>query len=717
MIRPIIFIAISLLIISGLLLFQSELPDLADLKAHLADLTAWRERAPFASAWLTFTAYTLVAALSIPVAAIMTLGIGALFGFVQGLLIVSFASSLGALLAFLGARTFLRDAVEHRFGSRLHGLYYGFKRDGAFYLFTLRLIPVFPFFLVNLAMGLTQLRAWTFYWVSQAGMLSGTIVYVNAGTQIVQINAPSDVLSPTLIGSLALLGLLPWFGKFVIYLWRKRRIYRHFKKPKHFDRNLIVVGAGAAGLVSTYIAAAVKAKVTLVEAHKMGGDCLNYGCVPSKALIKSSKIVYQSNHAERYGLTSQHVDVSFQKIMTRIEHVIEKIAPHDSIERYTALGAEVLRGHARVIDPWTVEIKLNDGDTIKLTTRSIIVATGARPSVPNLPGIDQTGYVTSENLWQKFSEYDQPPRRLVVLGGGPIGTELAQAFARLGSDVTQVEKAPRLLAKEDADVSDFAKQTLEADGVTVLTECIALRCVLDNGEKSIEVEHDGTVKKFIFDELICAVGREARLSGFGLEELEIPVQRTIETNNFLQTNYPNIYAAGDVVGPFQFTHVAAHQAWYASVNALFGMFRKFQVDYRVIPWTIFTDPEIARVGLNEQEARQQGIQFEITRFDLGELDRAITESATRGFIKVLTPPGKDTILGVTIVGEHAGDLIAEFVLAMKYRIGLSKILSTPHAYPTFAEANKYVAGAWKRAHISERSLKMLEWFHNWQRGT
>lgn len=619
MIRPIIFLAFLLLIVFGLFLFQVQLPNFADLKTHLADLTSWRDQAPFASAWLTFTAYTLVTTLSIPVATIMTLGIGALFGFVQGLLIVSFASSIGALLAFLGARTLLRDAVEHRFGSRLNVLNAGFKRDGAFYLFTLRLISVFPFFLVNLAMGLTTLRAWTFYWVSQAGMLAGTIVYVNAGTQLGQISSPSDVLSPTLVGSLALLGLMPWLGKIVVHLWRKRRIYRRFQQPKHFDRNLIVIGAGAAGLVSTYIAAAVKAKVTLVEAHKMGGDCLNYGCVPSKALIKSSKIVSQSNHAERYGLTSQHVDVSFQKIMTRIKHVIEKIAPHDSIERYTALGAEVLRGHARIIDPWTVEIRLDDGETIKLTTRSIIIATGARPSVPNLPGIDQIGYVTSENLWQKFAEYDQPPRRLVVLGGGPIGTELAQAFARLGSEVTLIEMALRLLAKEDTDVSDFAKQTLEADGVTVLTKHRVLRCVLENGKKSLEVEHDGTVKKLIFDEIICAVGREARLSSFGLEELEIPVQRTIETNDFLQTNYPNIYAAGDVVGPFQFTHVAAHQSWYASVNALFGMFRKFRVDYRVIPWTIFTDPEIARVGLNEQEARQQGIQFEITRFILESL--------------------------------------------------------------------------------------------------
>ncbi|MBB3059912.1 dihydrolipoyl dehydrogenase family protein [Microbulbifer rhizosphaerae] len=482
-----------------------------------------------------------------------------------------------------------------------------------------------------------------------------------------------------------------------------------------YDRNLVVIGAGAAGLVSAYIAAAVKAKVTLVESHRMGGDCLNYGCVPSKALIRSAKLAQQMRRADHFGLEAVDPGVSFRKVMQRVQEVIARVEPHDSAERYSALGVEVLQGYARIVDPHTVEVELEDGGSVRLRTRAIVIATGARPFVPPLPGIEEVGYVTSDTLWQEFAELERPPRRLLVLGGGPIGCELAQSFARLGSEVTQVEMSPQLLAREDADAAALVEAALKRDGVQVLTGHRALHCLRMGERKFMAVQGDSGEERIEFDALLCAVGRTARLSGYGLEELGIETGRTIETNKYLQTLHRNIYAAGDVAGPYQLTHVSAHQAWYASVNALFGQFKKFKVDYRFVPWTTFVDPEVARVGLNEREAKEKAIAFEVTRFELEELDRAIADGAAEGFVKVLTPPGKDKILGVTIVAEHAGDLLAEFVLAMKHGLGLNKILGTIHSYPTWAEANKYAAGEWKRNHVPQKLLKWLERYHRWMR--
>ena len=603
--------------------------------------------------------------------------------------------------------------MQSRFGTRLADIDKGVAREGAFYLFTLRLVPLVPFFVINLLMGLTTMRAWTFYWVSQVGMLAGTVVYVNAGTQLAKIESLAGILSPALVGSFVLLGLFPLLAKKIVDVVKARRIYARWVavKPRSFDRNLVVIGAGAAGLVTSYIAAAVKAKVTLVEAHKMGGDCLNYGCVPSKALIKTATLARQIRHSSDYGIASAHATIDFAQVMERVAGVVRAVEPHDSVARYTALGVDVVEGHATLVNPWTVDIRKRDGSTQRLTTRSIVIATGAAPFVPPLPGLDEVGYLTSDTLWG----LRELPPRLVVLGGGPIGCELAQSFARLGSQVTQIEMLPRIMIREDDDVSACARQALEADGVTVLTGHKALRCEKSAEGKSIVVAADGREKRIAFDVLLCAVGRSARLKGFGLEELGIPVDRTVQTNEYLETIYPNILAAGDVAGPYQFTHTAAHQAWYASVNALFGSFKKFKADYSVIPWATFIDPEVARVGLNEQEAKANGVAYEVTRYGIDDLDRAIADSAAHGWIKVLTVPGKDRILGVTIVGVHAGDLLAEYVLAMKHGLGLNKILGTIHTYPTLAEANKYAAGEWKRAH---QPVKLLEWvarFHAWRR--
>jgi len=693
-----------------------QLLTLEGLKGSMDQFSELREQSPLLVIGGFFILYVLVTALALPGAAILTLAAGALFGLFEGFVIASFASSLGALCSFIVSRYLLRDSLKQRFPERLAAIDEGIQKEGAFYLFTLRLVPIFPFFLINLLMGVTALKSWTFYWVSQLGMLAGTFIYVNAGTQLAQIESLSNILSFNLIISFVLLGLFPLIAKGIVNMIKKRRVYSKWTKPAKFDRNMVVIGAGAGGLVTSYIAAAVKAKVTLIEAGEMGGDCLNYGCVPSKAIIKSAKIAEQIRNAHHYGLEDTTPQFSFKKVMQRVHQVVADVAPHDSVERYTNLGVEVEKGYAKILDPWTVEISYEDGTKKKLTTRTIVIATGARPFVPPLPGIEETGYVTSDTLWTEFAKLDTPPEKLVVLGGGPIGSELAQSFARLGSNVTQIEMAERIMIKEDLEVSEFATESLKESGVNILTSHQALRCEMKDGKKFIIVKHNDEEIEIEYDQLLCAVGRSARLTGYGLEELGIETNRTILTNEYLETLYPNIFAAGDIVGPYQFTHVAAHQGWYAAVNGLFGNLKKFKVDYRVIPWTTFIDPEVARVGINEAEAKEKGIDYEITRFDFEELDRAITDSATKGFIKVITPKGKDKILGVTIVSEHAGDLIAEFVLAMKHGLGLNKILGTIHSYPTWAEGNKYAAGEWKRNHAPQTVLNWLEKYHTWRRG-
>ena len=682
------------------------------LKAQQAAIAAYRADHPLAAVAAYFALYVAVTALSLPGAALMTLAGGAVFGLLWGTLIVSFASSIGATLAFLASRFLLRDWVMARFGRRLEAIDAGVRKEGAFYLFTLRLVPVFPFFLVNLLLGLTAMKARTFYWVSQLGMLAGTAVYVNAGTQLARIDSLAGIVSPGLLLSFALLGIFPLIANRIVESVRARRVYARWPKPARFDRNLVVIGAGSAGLVTAYIAAAVKAKVTLIEKHRMGGDCLNTGCVPSKALIRSAKFLSHVGRAGEFGCRAATADFSFAEAMERVQRVVRAVEPHDSVERYSGLGVEVIEGAAKIVSPWAVEVTRDGGATETLTTRSIVIAAGARPFVPPIPGIEAVGYLTSDTVWN----LRELPRRLVVLGGGPIGCELTQAFARLGAQVTQVEMLPRIMIREDAEVSELVTRRFRAEGIAVLTNHKARQFLVEDGEKLLVAEHEGRDVRIPFDAVLVAVGRVANLQGYGLEEIGVGASRTVDTNAFLQTNYPNIYAAGDVAGPFQFTHTAAHQAWYAAVNALFDPFRKFKADYSVIPWATFTEPEVARVGLNEQEAKEKGIPYEVSRYDIDDLDRAIADNEAHGFVKVLTVPGKDRILGVTLVGEHAGDLIAEYVLAMKHGIGLNKILGTIHTYPTLAEANKYAAGAWKRAHAPQALLAWVERFHAWRRG-
>jgi len=668
-------------------------------------LAAYRLAHPATLAAGFFLVYVASAALSLPVAAWLTLAGGAVFGLVEGTLLVSFASSLGATLAFLASRYVFRDAVQQRFGVRLRAVNAGMRRDGALYLFTLRLVPVFPFFIVNLLMGLTTLPLRTFYWISQAGMLAATVVYVNAGTQLASLHSLAGIVSPRLLGSFALLGLFPLLARWTLTRVQTRRRYARWPKPKRFDRNLVVIGAGSAGLVSAFIAATVRAKVTLIEGDRMGGDCLNTGCVPSKALIHSARLAAQARSAPAAGVHVGEVTVDFRAVMETVQRAVATVAPHDSVERFRALGVDVRRGRARIISPWLVEV-----DGALISTRAIVIASGAEPAIPSLPGLEGSGYLTSETLWQ----LRELPRRMLVMGGGPIGCELAQAFARLGSQVTQIQHAGQLLAREDEEVSEFVRARLAADGVEVRTNCKTIAIETGAEGPVLVCDTPSGRERLPYDRLLVAVGRRPRTRGFGLEELGIPAATTVETDAYLATLYPNIYACGDVAGPYQFTHTAAHQAWYATVNALFGQWRRFRADYRVIPAVTFVDPEVARVGLNEREAQRQGIGYEVTRYDLADLDRAIAEDRAHGFVKILTPPGKDLILGATIVGQHAGELLAEFVLAMRKGLGLNQILGTIHAYPTWAEANKYAAGQWKKAHAPERVLAWLARYHAWR---
>ena len=681
---------------------------LSNLKGAQESLRSSAESQPLLASLIFFLIYVAVTALSLPGAALMTLAAGAIFGLLWGLVLVSFASSLGATLAFLVARFLLRDTIQSRYGKSLKSINQGVERDGAFYLFALRLVPAFPFFLINLVMGLTPIKTWTFYWVSQLGMLVGTAVYVNAGTQLAQIESLGDVATPGLLGAFALLGIFPIIAKKLLDWLRARKVYKGFSKPKSFDTNLIVIGAGSAGLVSAYIAAAVKAKVTLIEKHQMGGDCLNTGCVPSKAILRSAKLLDHARRSRDFGISKLTPEFAFGDVMQRVHQVIKAIEPHDSVERYTELGVDCVQGEAMLVDPWTVEV---NGQ--RITAPSIILATGAAPFVPPIPGLKEAGYLTSDTVW----DLTECPKRLVVLGGGPIGSELTQAFARLGAQVTQVEMADRLVGKEDSEVSELLVQRFREEGVDVRLKTRAKAVEIVDDEKQLVCEaEDGSDVRIAFDEILVAVGRAARLQGYGLQELGIAHERTITVNEHLQTNFPNIYACGDVAGPYQFTHTASHMAWYCAVNALFGRFKKFKVDYSVIPWATFTEPEIATVGLNEQAAKEQGVEYEVTTYGIDDLDRAIADGEAHGFVKVLTKPGKDKILGVTIVGEHAGDLIAEYVLAMKHGLGLNKILGTIHIYPTLAEANKYVAGNWKRANKPDGLLAWVEKLHAWARG-
>lgn len=689
--------------------FVFDLGRFASLEYVQSQLAALQEftQANFGFAVLAyFTIYVVMAAFSIPGALMMTLLGGALFGLLWGTIIVSFASSIGATLAFLIARTLLHDWVQERYGDKLEPINRGIRKDGGFYLFSIRMVPLFPYFMVNLVMSLTPIRVVPFYVATQTGMLLATAVFVNAGSELARITSLSGLVSGPVLFSIALVGLLPLLARFIVAGMQRRKLARRFGRPRKFEVNTVVIGGGSAGLVASLIIAGARARVVLVEQHRMGGDCLYTGCVPSKSLIRSGRIKHLIDSASDFGLKNAGAEVDFPAVMERVRRIIASIEPHDSPERFTSLGVECVAGKAHIESPYLVRV-----DGREITTRSIVLATGARPLIPPVPGLDKIDYLTSDNIW----DLEELPGRLLVIGGGPIGCELSQAFGNLGSKVTQMEMAPRILMREDPEVSELLTDRFREQGIKVLTGHKAVEFGRDEEGDYVEAEFEGEFVREHFDRVLLALGRKPNVEGFGLEELEVPLTASgaVEVDQYLRTAYPNIYACGDVAGPYQFTHMASHQAWFAAMNALAGPFRR--VNYKAVPWATFTDPEIARVGLSELEAKERGIDFEVTRYDLDLHDRALADGENRGFVKVLTPPGKDRILGATIVGYHAADAIGEFVLAMTHGMGLGKIAAATHIYPTILEANKFAANAWRKKHLPEKVFPWLERYFRWQR--
>lgn len=714
--RKILFFAVIALMIG--LFFVLDGPSYFSLEAFEAQKSQIQQFTAenfLLSAASFFIIYTLVFAFALPAGAVLTLIGGALFGLFWGVILVSFASSLGSLLAFLASRYLLRDWVQQKFAKQLSTINRGIEKDGALYLLSLRLIPLFPPALINLGMGITKLGALTFYWVSQLGMLMGTIIFVNAGTELGKLSSGGSILSPGLIVAFVLLGVMPWIAKAAMGFVQRRKVYAPFVRPDSYDYNLVAIGAGSGGLVTAYIGAAVKAKVALVERHKMGGDCLNTGCVPSKALLRSAKIAHYIDGAEHYGINVGHSTVDFARVMERVQSVIKDIEPHDSIERYEDLGVECVTGEAKIISPWEVQV----GERT-LTTKNIVIASGARPRMIPFKGIEDVPVYNSDTIW----DLRECPPQLLVVGAGPIGCELAQAFSRLGSQVTIVDIVDHLMGKEDSDVADYVKERFLGEGINLALGHYTQRieAAADSGEGALHKlvamhGQSGPEIEIEFTHLLMAVGRQPNTENMGINELGISLREngTVEVDEKLRTNFPNIYAVGDVAGPYQFTHTASHMAWYAAVNALFGRFKTFNVDYSVVPWATFTDPEVARVGLNETDARAQGIEFEVTKYGIDDLDRAIADGEAKGFVKVITPVGSDRILGATIVGYHAGELINEFIATMKRKGKLRDIMGTIHIYPTLGEANKFAAGEYAKAHQPEKFLGIVEKYHRWSR--
>lgn len=705
------FTVVALIVLAVFSYFTLDLSQYLTLEfaqSRLSSIQDYKNENFAQAAILYFTIYVIATGISIPGAIILTLIGGAIFGVMWGTLLVSFASSIGATLAFLASRLLLRDWVQGKFGNYLAPINKGIEKDGSFYLFSIRMVPLFPFFVVNLLMGLTPLRTVSFYLASQSGMLITTAIYVNAGSELAQISSLSGLVSAPVIFSLILLGVFPLIAKFVLNKIQRKNSMKHYSKPKSYDANVVVIGAGSAGLVASLITAGAKAKVILIEKHKMGGDCLNTGCVPSKSIIRSGRIMSYIRRAKEYGIDDASGTTNFSAVMQRVQEVIKTIEPHDSVERFTSLGVEVELGDAVIESPYTVTV-----NNRRINTRAIILATGARPLVPPIPGLDSIDYLTSDSVWS----LKDLPKRLLIVGGGPIGCELAQAFSNLGSEVIQVDMAERIMPREDEEVSHLVMDAFQRQGIKLLTSHKLLRFASSDARDFMEAEFNGEVVKVEFDKVLLAIGRKANVEDFGLEKLGLALtpQGTVQVNEFLQTNYPNIYACGDVAGPYQFTHMASFQAWFASLNAMLGGLWRSKVNYNVVPWATFTDPEVARVGLSEQEAKQQNISYEVTRYDMDHHDRSLADGEAHGFIKVLTVPGKDKILGVTIAGYHAGELIGEFVFAMTHGMGLKKISAVTHIYPTLLEANKFAANAWRSARLPEKYFPWLKKFFAWRR--
>lgn len=706
--KILIFLAVVAAVIFTILYFdiQSYLT-LSELKERQAQLQAAIANNTALYAGGYFLIYLLVATLSIPGALILTLAGGALFGFILGTVLVSFASSIGALMAFLVARYFLRDAVEQRFSSQLKNINEKVEKEGTSYLLFLRLVPIFPFFFVNLVMSLTAIRPGIYYIFSQIGMFPSTLVYINAGTQIGKIESLKDITSPSLLFAFALLGVFPFIAKNIAGYLKARKLYSEFDKPKSFTYNTIVLGGGSAGLVAAYTTSTLQGKVALIERHKMGGDCLNTGCVPSKALLRSAQFVADLKRPQALGVNNASYEINFKDVMARVHSKISSIEPKDSVKRYSELGVKCYQGEAKVLSPWQVEV---NGQM--LTSRNIILATGATPRVPAIAGLEDTHFYTTDTIWS----LEELPQHLVIIGAGPIGCELGQAFARLGAKVTLIQRNATILPSEDTEAAELLEKSLHAEGIEIYKGFSTDKFTTENTTHVLHGSYAGETMQVECSHILVATGRQANLGGLEALKLDLTQSGKLEINKTLQTRFPNVYACGDVTSPKQYTHVASHQAWYAAFNALFSPMKKFKCSLDNVPYAVFTDPEIAGVGITEKQAISNNIAHKVTMFPMDDIDRAITDNATEGFVKVLTPPNSDKILGVTMVGDHASELITEFVLAKTNKLGLNKILGTVHIYPTKSEINRMVAGKWKRTQLTEHVVNFLKKYQQWRLG-
>lgn len=472
--------------------------------------------------------------------------------------------------------------------------------------------------------------------------------------------------------------------------------------------NVVVIGAGTAGLVTAAGTASLGGRVALIERHQMGGDCLNFGCVPSKALISSARLVHNIAHAHDWGLAKQTPKFELEQVFARMRARRAQIAPNDSQERFESLGVDVFRGEARFLSPHEVEV---DGTTLR--AKNFVIATGTRAAIPPIEGLEGVPYYTNETI---FDDLKKIPESLIVIGGGPIGCELAQAFCRLGVEVTLLNRGAQLMPKEDRDVAEFIQARLEGEGVTVVNEAEAKSCSLTS--KTVELIYTEKVapakkQSVSAQALLIASGRSPNLESLHLQTARVKYsKRGIETNARLQTSQPHIYAVGDVVGPYQFTHMADYQARIVVRNILMPLpFLRQKVDYSVVPWCTFVDPEVARVGLSESEAKKGKIEYDVVQQELAHVDRAVVESQETGFARVLLKRGTEKIIGVTIVAEHAGELIHEFVLAMKHGIGLGQIAAMIHVYPTFSEVARKAGDQYNKTRLTPFAKKLFAWLY------
>ncbi|MBA3536096.1 MAG: FAD-dependent oxidoreductase [Tatlockia sp.] len=669
------------------------------LRENRATLISWTKEHFFMAALLYMSCYTLAVAASVPGAVFLTLAGGFLFGVVFGTVFVIVSATLGATALFFAVRTSFGDWLAKSALSWLGRMREGFQQNAFSYLLMLRLVPLFPFWVVNIVPALLGVDAKTFIITTFFGILPGSIVYVMVGNGLSHVFEANQTPNLGIIFDIKV--LLPLLAlaalSFIPILYKRVNPKEQKKNPKtnQIKCDLSIIGAGAGGLSVAAVAAQLGLKVVLLESGKMGGDCLNYGCVPSKSLLAAGKIAYQLRHAAQFGISSKGLEIDFKKVMQQVHAVIKVLAKNDSVERFESLGVQVIKAVARFSGVNTLVAQ----DRV-IEARRIVIATGSSPFKPPIPGLEDTPYLTNETIFNLTEQ----PKHLIVIGGGPIGCELAQAFSMLGSKITLIEGF-NLLPKDDVDCVAILRAQLKAMGIIIHEQAKVLG-VEPHAHGGIKVSINQAGEKLAIrgSHLLIATGRRANVENLDLEKAGIVYSnKGIEVNSRLQTSNRRVYALGDVVGPYQFTHMATYQAGIVLRNIAFKIPAK--VDYRAIPWVTYTLPEIAHVGLLAEEAlKHADIQF--TEWSFLENDRAQTEHSLEGKIKIISDK-KGRVLGVTIVGAHAGELILPWVIAIREKRTLRSFTDAVSPYPTLSEISKRVAGEFYKSKLFSNKTRWL----------